>query len=88
MSASLFAPTINNVIVIGSYLWFAHLRDGKPPSLDLSGAEGAFKVQWFNPRNGGSLASGSVTEVQGGSKAALGKAPADAGEDWVVLLRK
>ncbi|MFZ4519228.1 MAG: murein biosynthesis integral membrane protein MurJ [Microthrixaceae bacterium] len=34
-----FAPTVNNVVVIGTYLVFAVLRDGAPPSLDLTMAE-------------------------------------------------
>lgn len=34
-----FAPTINNVVVIASYLVFRVLRDGKEPSLDLSTVE-------------------------------------------------
>lgn len=34
-----FAPTVNNVVVIATYFVFAILRDGKPPSLDLTTAE-------------------------------------------------
>lgn len=34
--APVFAPTVNNVVVIGVYLLFAHLRDGQPPSLELA----------------------------------------------------
>lgn len=34
-----FAPTVNNVVVIGTYLVFAALRGGAPPSLDLTVAE-------------------------------------------------
>ena len=30
-----FAPTVNNVVVIGVYLLFDHLRDGRPPGLEL-----------------------------------------------------
>jgi putative peptidoglycan lipid II flippase len=30
------APLVNNVIVIGCYLWFDRLRAGAPPSLDLT----------------------------------------------------
>ncbi|MFC1765539.1 DUF5060 domain-containing protein [Planctomycetota bacterium] len=56
--------------------------------IDLSEASGNFKVRWFNPRSGGKLASGSVKRVQGGSKVALGDAPSDPDEDWLVILRK
>ena len=34
-----FAPLLNNVVVITSYLLFAYLRHGAEPSLDLSGAQ-------------------------------------------------
>lgn len=34
-----FAPTVNNVVVIAAYLVFGALRGGQPPSLDLSLAE-------------------------------------------------
>lgn len=33
------APVLNNVVVIGAYLGFRALREGRPPSLELSGAE-------------------------------------------------
>lgn len=34
-----FAPTVNNVVVITTYLVFALMRDGQPPSLDLTLAQ-------------------------------------------------
>ncbi len=34
-----FAPTVNNLVVIATYLVFAMMRDGRPPSLDLTTAE-------------------------------------------------
>jgi putative peptidoglycan lipid II flippase len=34
-----FAPVLNNVVVTASYVLFWVLRDGKPPSFDLSAAE-------------------------------------------------
>jgi putative peptidoglycan lipid II flippase len=34
-----FAPTVNNVVVIGTYLLFAAMRDGQAPSLDLTTPE-------------------------------------------------
>jgi putative peptidoglycan lipid II flippase len=38
-AAPAVAPLVNNVVVITAYLVFDHLRDGRPPSLSLSGAE-------------------------------------------------
>jgi len=34
-----FAPVVNNVVVIGAYLLFWRLRDGRPPTLDLTWTE-------------------------------------------------
>jgi len=57
-------------------------------TLDLSAAEGDFKVKWFNPRTGGSLKNGSVRKVQGGAVVDLGQAPSEENEDWVVLISR
>ncbi|MBA3684698.1 MAG: DUF5060 domain-containing protein, partial [Planctomycetes bacterium] len=54
--------------------------------LDLSGQSGSFTVQWFNPRSGGSLQNGAT--VSGGGVRNLGAPPADAGQDWVILVKR
>lgn len=56
--------------------------------LDLAGADGPFKVRWYNPRSGGELQPGSIEEVMGGSTVNLGEPPADPQEDWVALVKK
>ncbi|PHN08620.1 DUF5060 domain-containing protein [Flavilitoribacter nigricans] len=56
--------------------------------LDLSEATGNFKVQWFNPRTGDELQTGSLTSVAGGESVELGDPPGTDGQDWVILLRK
>lgn len=55
-------------------------------SLDLGGLSGDYDVRWYDPRNGGSLQSGSVSSIAGGDTRALGDPPSSAGEDWVVLV--
>jgi len=59
-------------------------------SLDLSAASGAFVVSWFDPRNGGFLAQGSVTQVLGGGEkpVELGNPPSDLEQDWVALVQR
>jgi hypothetical protein len=69
-------------------LYLVYLPKGGTTDLDLSGATGAFTVSWFNPRTGGVLAAGSVKTLNGGGKVALGTPPADAGEDWLAVVRK
>jgi len=69
-------------------VYVVYLPDGGASELDLAGANGAFNVKWFNPRAGGGLQDGPVTQVQGGGKVSLGHPPADPGQDWAVLVRK
>jgi hypothetical protein len=68
-------------------IYLVFLRDGGTTDLDLNGANGSFKVQWFNPRTGGKLLDGSVKSVKGGGGVSLGLPPADADQDWVILVR-
>ena len=69
-------------------LYLVYLPKGGTTELDLSAATGSFIVKWFNPRAGGALQDGSVKSVSGGGKAALGTPPADASEDWLMVIRK
>jgi len=55
--------------------------------LDLRDIEGIYRIQWFNPREGGALQDGSVTSVTGGGMVSLGLPPSDPDQDWVVLVR-
>lgn len=57
-------------------------------SIDLSGANGSYTVDWYDPRNGGDLQKGSIAEVEGNAKQELGDAPDNPEKDWVILLRK
>ena len=61
---------------------------GGPAALDLSGYTGDFSVQWYNPRTGGELETGSEATVVGGDVVDLGNPPDASGPDWVVLLRR
>jgi len=63
-------------------------QSGTGLRLDLTGADGTFEVQWFDPRNGGELLDGSVKTVRGGQVVDLGSAPRETGQDWVCLVRK
>jgi hypothetical protein len=65
-----------------------YLADGGTTSLDLTGVSGTFEVRWFDPRNGGGLATGSVGGVNGGGPVALGSPPSATGSDWVALVRR
>jgi len=49
---------------------------------------GRYSVRWYNPRSGGRLLQGSVSEVRGPSTVSLGSPPDDANQDWAVLVNK
>ncbi|HKJ42491.1 MAG TPA: putative collagen-binding domain-containing protein, partial [Sunxiuqinia sp.] len=49
---------------------------------------GEYSVQWYNPISGGSLQTGSVTEISNGDESTFGLPPSDESQDWVVLIRK
>jgi hypothetical protein len=68
-------------------IYVVYLPAAGSAELNLEGAEGPFKVSWYNPRTGVGLQNGSVAEVQGGSIVDLGKPPVDPGKDWVILVR-
>jgi hypothetical protein len=69
-------------------VYLIYLPKGGTCDLDLSGAAGkTFTVKWFNPRAGGALRDGSVKRVTGPQPASLGRPPAEADEDWVVVVR-
>jgi len=69
-------------------IYLVYFPEGGSCDLDLSAAGNrAFSVRWFNPRSGGELVKGSVAEVQGGAAVSLGSPPADAGQDWLVVVR-
>lgn len=69
-------------------IYVVYLPNAGATQLDLSGVAATFRVRWSNPRTGGPLQTGDVTEVRGGSKAALGQPPADASQDWIVLVER
>jgi hypothetical protein len=68
-------------------VYLVYLPRGGSADLDLSGAIGRFTVEWLDPRQGGRLRKGSVHEVAGGAKAALGTPPADGSDDWLAVVR-
>ncbi len=67
-------------------LYLVYLPNGGTADLDLTAAKGTFTVKWFNPRIGGKLIAGA--QIEGGKPAALGLPPADAAEDWLVVVRR
>ncbi|MDX2245959.1 MAG: DUF5060 domain-containing protein [Bacteroidia bacterium] len=77
----------NYVFAKEGELYAIYLSSGGMATLNLAGQTGTFSVQWYNPRSGGELQSGSVKEVVAGSVVSLGEAPSDPENDWAILLQ-
>mgnify|MGYP003926759429 FL=1 len=69
-------------------VYVIYLPEGGACELDLSGEKGVFRVEWYDPRNGGPVLPASPPVIWGGGKVKLGPPPWDEKEDWVILVRK
>lgn len=69
-------------------VYLVYLPNGGTAMLDLGEDRGGYLVRWFNPRAGGDLQQGSSNQVQGPGKVSLGNPPRDAGDDWLIVIRK
>lgn len=69
-------------------IYVIYLPTSKPFTLDLNDLEGAYGIQWFNPRTGGGLSKGTVESVAAGQNVDLGNPPEAVGMDWVIVVRK
>ncbi|MEM8489098.1 MAG: T9SS type A sorting domain-containing protein [Bacteroidota bacterium] len=67
-------------------VYAVYLKNGGTTNLNLAGASGTLNVQWYDPRNGGGLQNGSVTQVNGGGSVSLGQPPNNTNSDWVALV--
>ncbi len=58
--------------------------------IDFGDATGTYKVQWYDPLEGGSLQTGTFEETQAGKSklVSLGNPPSKSGKDWVILLTR
>jgi hypothetical protein len=68
--------------------YVVYLPTGGTSSLDLGAGSARYDVRWYDPRRGGALQTGTVREVHGPGRVALGAPPGEADEDWVVLVRR
>ncbi len=53
---------------------------------DLTVAAGTYDVRWYNPRTGGVMRTGSVSQMVGPGRLSTGDNPAGDTQDWVVLV--
>ncbi len=69
-------------------VYLVYLPEGGACQLDLSTASGQFRVQWFDPRNGGDLQDSQTTKITAGGSVEIGPPPAEADEDWLAVIRR
>jgi len=55
--------------------------------LDLGDSSASFTVQWFNPRTGGALQTGTKAQITGHGSTQIGHPPSDTDKDWVALIK-
>lgn len=67
-------------------VYAVYLPAGDSTELEL--AQGRYSVRWYNPRQGGELAAGTVETLSGPGRAGLGRPAKDDGKDWVALVRR
>jgi hypothetical protein len=66
-------------------VYVLYLPVGKAADIKLP--KGKYSLQWFNPRKGGDLLSGTVRPISGGGIVSTGNPPGDDFKDWVCLIR-
>ncbi|MEX2300047.1 MAG: DUF5060 domain-containing protein, partial [Bryobacterales bacterium] len=69
-------------------VYAGYLPNGGTTGIDLRAASGVFEVKWYDPRHGGELQNGSVSEIRGGESRSLGNPPNEPDKDWAVLIRR
>ncbi len=67
-------------------MYAIYLPEGGTTQIDLSDQEGDYIVNWYNPRKGGELQSGSISRLSGGEMVEIGFPPDEVDEDWVAVL--
>ena len=67
-------------------VYAVYLPGGGTTTLEIGG--GTYRIDWYNPRVGGTLQSGSIATVKGPGRVALGHPPAETRQDWALLIRR
>lgn len=73
------------VLARPGFVYVVYQKTGADFTIDLSGHEGDFGVQWYNPRSGKYVQD---YEVEGGENQSFEFPDPAQKEDWVVLIRK
>ena len=66
--------------------WKGAMPGGRGTEIKLP--PGEYSVDWYNPRRGGDLAKGSLTNTNGGGYRTTGNPPGSDGKDWLCLIKR
>ncbi len=69
------------------YVAFIPGSVGDAIRMDLSACDRDMTIQWYNPRSGGPLQSGTIESTKPTANADLGRPPNEHDKDWVVLVK-
>ncbi|WP_158969540.1 DUF5060 domain-containing protein [Paraglaciecola sp. L3A3] len=69
-------------------IYLVYLHTANKTTLDLSLDKGKFSVRWFNPRTGGRLERGTVSNLSAGGVVNIGQPKTEKNEDWLAVIRK
>ncbi len=69
-------------------LYTIYLPEGGTTNINLGGTGATYQVNWFDPRNGGALLNGSVTQLASGTNVNIGTPPNNSTADWVAVIKK
>ncbi len=70
------------------FIYAIYLPNGGNTSINLTQVSGKFQINWYDPRNGGELKQGSITNTNGGGLLNTGFPPDNKHLDWVVLIQR
>ena len=68
-------------------IYAVYLPAGGTTTLDLGSKSATFTVQWYNPRSGGPLRTGTIRTIRSPGSVVIGHPPEDNNKDWVVLIK-
>jgi hypothetical protein len=75
-------------LALSGELCVIYLPNGGTTELNMKGVPAKkMSVRWYNPRSGGELQHGAVTEVAAPGKVSLGPPPAEVEDDWLIVVR-
>lgn len=75
-----------HVLALPGEHYLVYLPFGGQVTLDLGASSEAFRVSWFDARNGGPMLDAAVAQVAGPGPVALGPAPS--ASDWCAWVRR